>query len=172
MNQNEIKTLNCDLNDTNLFNCILEEVGEEDVNNLSTSTQHIQDKTFINCLNASLVNCLRINREELDFPKVQLQLIKIEGENWLIKQINIIVDTQFDDELIYERINQCLKFVKKACKTDETIQLSIIKSEVKESLKYYKVQLTKINQLLEQVRENKSKKERLFSLFRDMASNK
>ncbi|MFX1388860.1 MAG: hypothetical protein ACFE9Z_02210 [Promethearchaeota archaeon] len=172
MNQNNIKTFNCDLNDTNLFSCILEELGEENVVNLSEPPQIVQDKTFINCLNASLVNCLRINREELDFPKVQLELSLTKDENWLIKQVNIVVDKQFDDNLIYDRINQCLKFVKKACNTDEKIKFSIIKSEIKEDLKNYQVQLSELNQLIRQVRKDESIKEKLFSLFRDISSTK
>ncbi|MFW9827521.1 MAG: hypothetical protein ACFFEY_08020 [Candidatus Thorarchaeota archaeon] len=172
MNQDEIKTFECDLDDSNLFNCILEEVGEEDINQLSNSSQQILDKTFINCLNASLVNCLRINREKLDFPNVHLQLAKSPDKNWLIKQINIIVDKQLNDNLIYDRINQCLKFVKQICKTGEDIQLSISKSDIKGNLKDFKVQLKELNQLLNKIREDKSEKERLFSIFRDMTLNK
>ncbi len=172
MDEDELNVFECDLNDTNLFNCILEEVGEADIDTLSTATPKIPDKTLINCLNASLVNCLRNNREELDFPHVQLKTIKNESGDWLIKQINIIVDKYFDDDLISERINQCLKFVRRACIIDDSIQLSIVQSEIKEDLKYYKVKLTEINQLLENVRDDKSKKDKLFSLFRDIASNK
>lgn len=172
MDENEVRVFDCDLNDTNLFNCILEEVGEKDLNTLSTTAPIAHDKTYINCINASLVTCLRNNREELDFPQVQLHIIKNESGDWLVKQINIIVDKQFDDNLIYERINQCLKFVKKGCKIHDSIQLSVIHSEIKQDLKYYKVELTEINQLIQQVRDDKSKKEKLFSIFRDMVSNK
>jgi hypothetical protein len=111
MSDIESKTFNCDLNDSNLFSCILKEVGEEEINTISSSTQIIQDKTFLNCINASLVNCLRLNREELDFPKVKLELIKNESGTWLINQINIIVDKIIEDKLVYERIGQCLNFV-------------------------------------------------------------
>jgi hypothetical protein len=172
MYENETKTFNCDLNKTNLFSCILDEVGEKDINTLSTTAPVIHDKTYINCINASLVTCLRNNRKELDFPQIQLQIIRSEGGDWLIKQINIIVDKQIDDDLIYERINQCLKFVKKGCSIDDSIRLSIIHSETKQDLKYYKVKLTEMEHLLQQVRDDKSKKEKLFSIFRDMASNK
>jgi hypothetical protein len=172
MSQNETKTFDCDLNNTNLFSCILKEVGEKDLNTLSSSTEDVQNKTFVNCLNASLVNCLRLNKEELDFPKVKLQLARSGEKSWLIKQINIIVDKKLEDNLIFERINQCLKFVKHICKTGESIKFSIINLEIKENLKHYKVQLKEINQLLDQVREDKSKKESLFTLFRDMALNK
>lgn len=169
MDESEKKIFECDLNDTNLFNCILEEVGEEDVKTISTSTPLVQDKTFLNCLNASLVNCLRNNKEVLDFPRVQLKIIKNESGDWLINQINIIVDKQFNDDLLYERINQCLKFVNRACKIDDSIQFSIIQSEFKEDLKYYKVKLTEIDQLFKQIRDDKSKKEKLFSIFRNVA---
>lgn len=170
MDKSEKKIFECDLNDNNLFNCILEEVGEEDVKTISTSTPLVQDKTFLNCLNASLVNCLRNNKEVLDFPHVQLQIVKNENDDWLINQINIIVDKQFNDDLIYERINQCLKFVNRACKINDSIQFSIIQSEFKEDLKYYKVKLTEIDQLFKQIRDDKSKKEKLFSIFRNIAS--
>lgn len=170
--QEEEKTFSCDLNDKNLFNCILEEVGEAELNSLSISVPIIHDKTYVNCLNASLVTCLRNNREELDFPEVQLQIKKLESGDWIIKQINIIVNRLFDDNLIYERINQCLKFVKKSCDIDDSIQLSVIHSEIKEDLKYYKVELRKINQLLQEVRDDKLKKEKLFSIFTNIASNK
>ncbi|MFX0038020.1 MAG: hypothetical protein ACFFCY_09475 [Promethearchaeota archaeon] len=172
MNENELNVFECDLNDTNLFNCILEEVGEVDIDTLSATNLILSDKTFINCLNASLVNCLRNNREELEFSHVQIKTIKNETGGSLIKQINIIVDKQFKDDLIYSRINQCLKFVRNACNIDDSIQLSIVQSEIKEDLKYYKVELTKINELLKNVRDDKLKKEKLFSIFRDMASNK
>ncbi|MFX1467054.1 MAG: hypothetical protein ACFFB8_00205 [Promethearchaeota archaeon] len=168
----EERIFSCDLNDTNLFNCILKEVGEEDLNSLSNSAPNVHDKTYINCINASLVICLRNNREELDFPDVQLQIKKKEGGDWVIKQINIIVDKLFDDNLIYERINQCLKFLKKSCDIDDSIQLSVIHSEIKEDLKYYKVELRKINQLLEELRDDKLKKEKLFTIFTNVASNK
>ncbi len=172
MDENELNVFECDLNDSNLFSCILEEVGEIDINTMSKDIAKLPDKTFINCLNASLVNCLRINREELDFPNVQLKTQKSESGDILIKKISIIVDKHFNDELIYERINQCLKFVRNVCKIDDSIQLSIIQSEIKEDLKHYKVELTKINQLLDNIRDEKSKKEKLFSLFNEMASNK
>ncbi|MFX0002017.1 MAG: hypothetical protein ACFE9C_01120 [Candidatus Hodarchaeota archaeon] len=172
MNENELNVFECNLNDTNLFNCILEEVGELDIDTLSVTTSILSDKTFINCLNASLVNCLRNNRKELEFPHVQIQTIKNETGGLLIKKINIIVDKQLKDELIYSRINQCLKFVRNACKIDDSVQLSIIQSEIKEDLKYYQVELTKINELLKNVRDNKVKKEKLFSIFKNMASNK
>ncbi|MFX1379977.1 MAG: hypothetical protein ACFFA4_12880 [Promethearchaeota archaeon] len=172
MDENQLKVFECDLNDSSLFNCILKEVGEPDIDTLLTSTPLLPDKSFINCLNASLVNCLRNNREELDFPRIQLKTTKNESGELLIKHINIIVDKDFKDDLIRERINQCLKFVRKACTLNDSIQLSIIHSEVKEDLKYYKVELTKISQLLENIRDNKTKKENLFSLFRDIASNK
>ena len=107
MNDNELKTFDCDLNDSNLFNCILKEVGEEGIDTISPSTQEIQDRIFINCINASLVNCLRLNREELDFPKVQLEMTKNENGTWLIKKISIVVDKHIEDKLVYERINQC-----------------------------------------------------------------
>jgi hypothetical protein len=172
MDENTVKVFDCDLNDNNLFSCILEEVGETDINAIS-ATSRISDKTFINCLNASLVNCLRNNRKELDFPSVQLQTIKKESGDWLIKQINIIVNKKLDNDLIYQRINQCLKFVKKACKLDDDyIQFSFIQPEIKENLKHYKVQLTEINQLLENIRDDESKKEKLFSLFRDISLKK
>ena len=172
MSENDEKIFECNLNDTNLFNCILNEVGEKDLNLLSDSAPSLPDKTYINCINASLVNCLKNNKEELEFPQVQLQIIKDESEEWLINQINIIVDTQFDDDLITERINQCLKFVKKACTIDESIQLSIIYTEIKDNLKYYKIKLNEINQLLQEVKNDNSKKEELFSLFKKIASNK
>ena len=89
MNENETRIFECDLNDTNLFSCILEDIGEEVISAISTSSQIINDKTFINCINASLVTCLRNNRAELDFPKVQLKTKKSESGEWLIKQINI-----------------------------------------------------------------------------------
>ncbi|MFX0023828.1 MAG: hypothetical protein ACFE9S_15995 [Candidatus Hermodarchaeota archaeon] len=172
MNENEVNVFQCDLNDSNLFNCILEEVGEKDIDTLTTSTPSLSNKTFINCLNASLVNCLRNYKQELDFPQVQLKTIKNEEGEWLIKEINIIGDKQFNDDLINQRINQCLKFVRRACNLDDSIQLSIIESEIKEELKYYKIQLTKINDLLEDIRDDKSKKEKLFALFNNMAFDK
>jgi hypothetical protein len=172
MDDDKLNVFECDLNDSNLFNCILEEVGEDDIDTLVTTSTALSNKTFINCLNASLVNCLRNNREELDFPRVQLKTIKNESGELVIKEINILVNKQFNDNLINERINQCLKFVKKACYIDNSIQLSIIKSEIKEDLKYYNVELTKINDLLENVKDDKSKKEKLFSLFRDITSDK
>jgi len=171
MNEDEIKTFNCDLNDRNLFNCILDEVGDKDLNSLSTESSIVQDKTFINCINASLVTCLRNNREELDFPQVQLKIVKNEGGDWLINEINIIVDRQFDDDLIFARINQCLKFVKKSCNLDKNIKLSVIQPEIREDLKYFKVKLTEVNQLLQEIRDDKSKKENLFSIFKDISSN-
>ncbi|MFW9998679.1 MAG: hypothetical protein ACFE9Q_06185 [Candidatus Hodarchaeota archaeon] len=170
MNQNEIKVFNCDLNDTNLYSCILEELNEEDINLLTTHDPIINSKTIINCLNASLVNCLRINRQELDFPKVQLHIMKKESGDWLVNQINIIVDKLFDDAIVYERINQCLKFVKTACKMNDSFQLSIIQSEIKEDLKYYKIKLAEIEQLFQEIRDDKSKKENLFSLFKNLSS--
>ena len=171
MDENEIKIFECDLNDTDLFKCILDEVGEEDIDIISTKSPVIQNKTFLNCLNASLVNCLRINKEELDFPHVQLQTIKNESGDWLIKHINIIVNKKFNDDLIYERVNQCLKFVKKACNIDDTVKLSVVESEIKQDLKYYKVKLTEIDQLLQQIRDDNFKKEKLFSIFREIRSN-
>jgi hypothetical protein len=171
MEEKELNVFECNLNDSNLFNCILEQLGETDIDTLTTSTQSMPDKTFLNCLNASIINCLRNNRKELDFPRVQLKTIKNENEDLLIQQINIIVDKQFNDDLIYARINQCLKFVRKACDIDDSIQLSIIHSEIREELKYFKVELNRINQLLDDVKEDKSKKEKLFTIFRDMASN-
>ena len=172
MDKDKLNVFECNLNDSNLFNCILEEVGEDNINDIEISSTLFSNKTFINCLNASLVNCLRNNREELDFPQIQLKTMKNESGELLIKEINIIVTPQFSDELIDDRINQCLKFVKKACYVDDSIQLSMIKSEIKEDLKYYKVELTKINELLENVKDDKLKKEKLFSLFRNMASDK
>jgi len=170
MDESETKIFECNLNDTNLFTCILEEVGQEDINTILTKAPIIQERTFLNCLNASLVNCLKNDKELLDFPHVQLQTVKNESGDWLIKQINIIVDKQFDNNLIYERINQCLKFVRKACKLNDSIQLSVIQPEIKEDLKYFKVKLTEINQLFKQIRNDKSKKEKLFSIFRNMAN--
>lgn len=172
MSDNNEKTFECNLNDDNLFNCILDEVGEKDLNSLSVSVTSLTDKTYINCINASLVNCLKNNKEELDFPQVQLQIIKDESKQWIINQINIIVDTQFDDDLITNRINQCLKFVKKACTMDESIQLSIIQTETEENLKYFKLKLNEVNQLFQEVKNDKSKKEELFSLFKNIASKK
>jgi len=171
MDKDEIRIFNCDLNDSNIFDCILDEVGEKDLNTLSTNASIVHDKSYINCINASLVTCLRNSRKELDFPRVQLQITKNESGDWLIKQINIIVDKQFDDDLIFVRINQCLKFLKKGCNIDDSIQLSVIHSEIKEDLKYYKVKLLEANRLLQELRDDKSKKEKLFSLFKNMASN-
>jgi len=172
MNENDLSIFECNLNDSNLFNCILEEVGEANIDKIPIDAPKIPDKTFINCLNALLVNCLRNNRRELDFPRIQLKTVKNKNGDLLIKQINIIVDKQFDDFLIYQRINQCLRFVRKACIIDDSIQLSTIQSEIKEDLKHYNVELIKINQLLKNVRDDKLKKERLFSLFKSMSSDK
>ncbi|UCD02022.1 MAG: hypothetical protein JSV23_03085 [Promethearchaeota archaeon] len=172
MNEKETRIFNCDLNETNLFNCILEEVGEKDLNTLSTTAPLLHDKSYINCINASLVTCLRNNREELDFHQIQLQIIRNEIGDWLINQINIIVDKQIDDDLISKRINQCLKFVKRGCRIDDSIEISIIHSEIKQDLKYFEVELTEIDHLLQQIRDDKLKKEKLFSIFRYMDSNK
>lgn len=172
MNENETRIFECDLNDTNLFSCILEDIGEEDLSAISTSSSVINDRTFINCINASLVTCLRNNRAELDFPKVQLKTKKNESGEWLIQQINIIVDKEFDDNLIFQKVNQCLKFVKKACGHADTIQMSVITSETMEDLKYYKVKLLEIDKLFQEIKDDKSKKEELFSLFRNIGSNK
>jgi len=172
MNEDNLNVFECDLNDSNLFSCILEGIGEEDINIIATPSSELSNKTFINCLNASLVNCLRNNREELDFPRIQLKTMKNVAGELLIKEINIMVSKHFNDELIQERIRQCLKFVRKACTLDDSIQLSMIESEIKEDLKYYKVKLNKINEVLENVKDDKSKKEKLFSLFKQMASDK
>jgi len=172
MNENETRIFDCDLNDTNLFSCILEDIGEVDISTISANAPIIKNKTYINCINASLVTCLRNNREELDFPKVQLKAEKNESGEWLIKQINIIVDKEFEDNLLFEKVNQCLKFVKKACILADTIQMSAITSETKEDLKYYKVKLLEINKLFQEIKDDKSKKEELFSLFRNIGSNK
>ena len=172
MDENETRIFECDLNDTNLFSCILEDIGEEDISAISTTSSIINEKAFINCINASLVTCLRNNREELDFPKVQLKTKKNESGEWLIKQINIIVDKEFDDNLIFEKVNQCLKFVKKACGHADTVQMSIINTETMEDLKYYKVKLLEIDKLFQEIKDDKSKKEELFSLFRNIGSNK
>ncbi len=168
LNENDTKIFNCDLNDTNLFSCILEELNEKDLNILSTNAPIVHDKTLINCLNATLVNCLRNNKEELEFPQVKLQIIKNGSNDWVIEQINIIVNNLFDDAIIYQKVNQCLKFVKNACKIDDSIQLSIIQSETKEELKFYKIKLTEIDQLLHELKDDKSKKEKLFSLLKNM----
>ena len=170
MNEKETKIFNCDLNDTNLFSCILEELDEKDLNALSTNASILPNKTVINCLNASLVNCLRNNKEELEFPQVQLYIIKNENNDWLIDQINIIVDNLFDDKIMIQRVNQCLKFVRNACKIDESIELSTIQSEIKEDLKYYKIKLTEIERLFHEIKENESKKEKLFSLFKNVSN--
>ena len=171
MSEDEIKIFNCDLNDSNLFNCILNEVGEKDLNSISTNASITHDKTYINCINASLVTCLRNNKDQLEFPQVQIKVKKTEKNDWLIKQINIIVNKQSDDTLILKRINQCLKFVKKGCSLDNSIQLSVIHSEIKEDLKYFKVKLTEVKHLLQEIRDDKSKKENLFSIFKKISSN-
>jgi hypothetical protein len=168
MNENETKIFNCDLNDSNLFSCILEELNEEDLNPLSTNAPIVHDKTLINCLNATLVNCLRNNKEELEFPRVQLHIVKNRSNDWIIDQINIVVNKLFDDAIIYQKVNQCLKFVKNACKIDESIQFSIIQSEIKEELTFYKIKLTEIDQLLHELKDDKLKQEKLFSLFKNM----
>ncbi|MFX1303655.1 MAG: hypothetical protein ACFFBV_03840 [Promethearchaeota archaeon] len=172
MDESEIRVFECDLNESNLFSCILNELDEKDLNTLSTDVSIIHDKSYINCINASLVTCLRNNREELDFPRVELQITRNESGDWIIKQINIVVEKQFDDDLIFERINQCLKFLKKGCNIDDSIQLSVIHSEIKEDLKYYKIKLLETNRLLQEIRDDKSKKENLFSIFRKIASKK
>lgn len=172
MNENNSNIIECNLNDSNLFNCILEELGEADIDRILIDRPQMPAKTFINCLNASLVNCLRNNREELDFPRIQLKTSKNKSGDWLISQINIIVDRKFDEFLVYQRINQCLRFIRKACLIDDSVQLSTIHSEIKEELKHYKVELTKLNHLLETFKDDKLKKEKLFSLFKSMSSNK
>ncbi len=58
------------------------------------------------------------------------------------------------------------------CKIDESIQLSILHTEIKENLKYYKLKLNEVNQLLQKVKNDKSKKDELFSLFNKIANNK
>ena len=73
MDENKLNVFECDLDDSNLFDCILDEVGEEDFNMLTINSSMLSNKTFINCLHASLVNCLRNNREELDFHRIQLK---------------------------------------------------------------------------------------------------
>ncbi len=172
MNENDQKLFECNLNDNNLFTCILDEVGEKNIDLMSNPVSILPDKTYINCINASIVNCLKNNKEELDFPQIQLQIIKNENNEWLIDQINILIDKQFDDDLLTQRINQCFKFVKKACSIDDSIDLSIIHSEIKEELKYYKLKLNEINKLLQEIKNDKSKREELFSLFKNMDNNK
>ncbi|MFW9989735.1 MAG: hypothetical protein ACFFC3_13865 [Candidatus Odinarchaeota archaeon] len=172
MNENDQKLFECNLNDTNLFSCILDEVGEKNLDFKSVPLPILPDRTYINCINASIVNCLKNNKEELDFPQIQLKIIKNENNEWLINQINVVIDKQFDDNLLTQRINQCFKFVKRACSIDDSIDLSIIQLETKEELKYYKLKLNEINKLLQEIKNNKSKREELYSLFKDMASNK
>ena len=171
MSENEEKIFKCNLNDTNLFNCILNEVGEGDLNSISIDSPKIMDETIINCINASLIVCLRNIKEELELPRIQVKTLKTKSGNWIINQINVIVNEQINDELIYSRINQCLKFVNKGCNNDDSIKFSIIKSEDKEDLKNYKIKLLELNQWLKNIRDDKSKKEKLFTLFRDIESN-
>ena len=171
MSKNEEMTFECNLNDTNLFNCILNEVGERDLNGLSKNSQIIMDETIINCINASLVVCLRNEKEELAFPEVKVQTSKTENGKWIINEINVIVNEQINENLIYSRISQCLKFVKKGCDIDDSIKFSIIKSKEREDLKNYKIELLELNKWLNNIRDDKSKKEKLFTLFKDIGSN-
>jgi len=171
MSENEERTFDCNLNDTNLFNCILNEVGENNLNGLSENSQISMDETMINCINASLAVCLRNKKEELEFPEVKVKTYKTESGKWMIKEINVITNEQLNEDLIYSRINQCLKFVKKGCDVDDSIEFSIIKLKEREDLKKYKIELIKLNKWLNNIRDDKSKKEKLFTLFRDIESN-
>ncbi len=171
MSENEERTFECNLNDTNLFNCILNEVGESDLNGLSKNSPIIMDETIINCINASLVVCLRNEKEELEFPELKIQTSKTENGKWMINEINVIASEQINEDLIYSRINQCLKFVKKGCDIDDSIKFSIIKSNEREDLKNYKIELLELNKWLNNIRDDKSKKEKLFTLFKDIESN-
>jgi len=171
MSKNEERTFECNLNDTNLFNCILNEVGEDTLNGLSKNSQIIMDETIINCINASLVVCLRNEKEELEFPEVKVKTSKTENGKWFIHEINVIVKEQINEDLIYSRINQCLKFVKKGCDIDDSIKFSLIISKEREDLKKYKIELIELNKWLNNIRDDKSKKEKLFNLFKNIESN-
>lgn len=170
MSENEERAFECNLNDTNLFNCILNEVGESDFNGLSKNSQ-IMDEAMINCINASLIVCLRNKKEELEFPEVKVQTSKTENGKWIINEINVIASEQINENLIYSRINQCLKFVKKGCDIDDSIKFSVIKSKEREDLKNYKIELLELNKWLNNIRDDKSKKEKLFTLFKNIESN-
>jgi len=166
MSQNEEKTFVCNLEDTDLFNCILNEVGEKDIESISQDLPITLDETIINCINASLVICLRNLKDKLETLEVQVKLSKYESGKWIIKNINIIVSKDVNDDLINSRINQCLKFVKKGCATDDSINFSIVKTESKEDLKHYKIKLLELNKWLDDIRDDKVKREKLFTLFK------
>ncbi|MFX1572961.1 MAG: hypothetical protein ACFFB0_09435 [Promethearchaeota archaeon] len=171
MNQNEEKIFVCNLDDTNLFNCILNEVGEKDLDIISQDLPVKHDETIINCVSASLVVCLRNLKDKLETLEVQVKLSKYENGNWIINHINVIVSEDVSDDLINSRINQCLKFIKRGCATDESINFSIIKSESKENLNNYEIKLLELNKWLDNLRDDKKKKERLFTLFKNIKSD-
>ncbi|MFX1313165.1 MAG: hypothetical protein ACFFHD_11215 [Promethearchaeota archaeon] len=171
MNKHEEKTFKCNLDDSNLFNCILNEVGGKDLDVILEDLPVIMDETIINCINASLIVCLRNVKKELGSLNVQVKLLRVKDRNWIISQINIIVSDNINDDILTSRINQCLKFLKRGCASDESIKFSIIKSESKEDLSYYKVKLLELNEWLANIREDNIKKENLFSLFKNIKLN-
>ncbi len=171
----EEKIIKCDLDDTDLFNCILSYLDEPYLDKIARDPSILHSKTIMNCLNAGLITCLRNQKYTIESetyrPEIELLAIKNEKEVWRISQVKVILEKKIANKFVIENIKKCVKFIKKGCKIREDVQFSIINQESVKNLSHFKVELLELKSWLRNIKSEKAKQEELFSFFKELSSD-
>ena len=172
-NEREKRKFKCDLTNSNLFNCILNDLEEEDLKNISEDPSRFQSETILNCLGAGIITCLgnRLKNwdiERLD-PQVEFSAERNDQGFWRFKSIEIRVNETETDNLVVNTINQCLKFIKKSCQISDHVDLSLMKVEVIKDLKDFKLKILEMKDWLKDIKTDKVKSENLFDSLKKIA---
>lgn len=163
------KIIKCNVEDENLFDCIVKELYGEDYDRVINDPTLFQNEVIVNCVNAGLVSCLGGKKSDLKAKisdyEIELVIIKTENKVWRVRDIIIKVDIAADDKLIIKGIESCLKYIKNSCNINKEIEFTIENIHSSESFKNLKVHLEEIKEWISEVRDDKAKQEKLFKLF-------
>lgn len=169
-------TFQCDLYDKDLFNCILRNLEEPNLEELTGNVSVVDDIALDGCLKAGLVTCLRNNAEEFELeghrPKVEVHAILTEKGRWKIQSFNLIVSNRINDEFAIQRINQCIKFIKSNCNVHKSVDFNLKNPEPSHELKHFKLELQEAKSWLDEIKNDNQQKTELLDTFNRIAKSK
>ncbi|NHI91478.1 MAG: OsmC family peroxiredoxin [Candidatus Lokiarchaeota archaeon] len=111
----------------NLPKIYVDDEHEEPDKMLGPDPSRLLTSAIVGCLSASYVYCMQ--KKNLNFDRYEVEADYIGERNeeglWRVKEINIKLKPDSDDENIKKRIKQCSKIFERTCTVTESVRAGI-----------------------------------------------
>ena len=111
----------------NLPEIYVDDENEDQNDMLGPDPSRLLTSAIVGCLSASYVYCMQKKKLNFDRYEAEAEYIGKRNEEglWRVKEINIKLKPDSDDEKIKKRIKQCSKIFERTCTVTESVRAGI-----------------------------------------------